>query len=332
MPKDSLSDNLPSLYKWATDLKASIEDETELKFQEVWEANDERLPIKAVLVDTTVNRNKWRVPEEEIDNIINQVRAGIPIKLNHSKDEVRDIVGKFDGAEKDKDGDITQVISSGFLNDRAIAKKVWDGTARKVSIDGLARKHLCRECNASMLGRKVCKCGNDEKDVTEWDVKEGSIVDEPAYENTEILPFQFSAALDKKYNEQIVSPDNDELEASQMDDEDKKKMEAMEKELKEYKAKCKAMEEDDKKKKEEAKAAEEEEKKKKDEEAKAALEKELNEQKAKNEELEAKLRQNAGVSGGAPDDQKFGETGDVISELSAHLDKTGEKNPFSMQG
>lgn len=117
-----------------------------------------------------------------------------------------------------------------------------------------------------------------------------------------------------------------------MDEEDKKKMEAMEKELKEYKAKCKAMEEGGKKKEEEAKAAEEEEKKKKEEEAKAGLEKELNESRAKIEELKANLAKNAGATGGTPDPETMGTTNDVIGELSAHLDKYGEKNPFSLQG
>ena len=334
MPQDSRSDNSKASYKWTTELKASIEDETALKFSEVWEANDERLPIRARVVDTTINKNKWRIPDNEIDNIVEQIRAGIPIKLDHSKDKVRDIVGRFEGAEKIIEDGITRVFGTGFLNDRQTAKSVWDKTTGKVSIDGIALKHSCMECGASMLGRKKCReCGNDTKEVTDWTVKETSIVDDPAYDNMEILPFQFSAALDKQYNEQIVSVNKEELEASRMGDEDKKKIEAMEKELNEYKAKCKAMEEDKKKEEEEeAKAAEEEDKKKEEEEAKASLQKELDEQKAKNEYLEANLRKNAGVSGGVPDDKPVGTTDDVLSELRAHFDKDGGNNPFSLQG
>ena len=118
-----------------------------------------------------------------------------------------------------------------------------------------------------------------------------------------------------------------------MDEDTKKKMEALEKERDEYKAKCKAMEEGNKKKEEEAKAAEEEEeKKKKEEEAKASLEKELAELKAKNEELQANLARNAGVSGGVPEDAPTGTTEQVIAELSAHFDKSGDVNPFRVQG
>ena len=304
-----------------------------MKFQEVWEANDERLPISADVVDTSINKNKWRIPDSEIDNIINQIGLGIPIKINHSKDDVRNIVGLLNQGEKYFDNDLTKVRSKGFLNDRDTAKKVWDGTIGKISIDGMAKNHTCTECKASMVGRKKCpKCGNSEKEVTDWDVKEFSIVDDAAYDNTEILPFQFSAALDQRYNEQSELSANKDLEASAMDEEDKKKMEAMEKELKEYKAKCKAMEEGGKKKEEEAKAAEEEEKKKKEEEAKAGLEKELNESRAKIEELKANLAKNAGATGGTPDPETMGTTNDVIGELSAHLDKYGEKNPFSLQG
>lgn len=333
MSYDSLSE-VP--YKWTTNISASIEDETSLKFKDVWEANDERLPVQARLMDTTVNRNKWRVPENEIDNIISQISAGIPIKLDHDKSEkALAIIGKFEEARKEvNEGGITEVYGKGFINDRVAAKAVWDGTARNISIDGNAPKQSCTKCGTNMLGRKTCsKCGNTEKNVSNWTMQEISLVDKGAYPNAEILPFQFSAALDQRYNEQSELSANKDLEASLMDEEDKKKMEAMEKELKEYKAKCKAMEEGEKKKEEEAKAAEEEEeKKKKDEEAKAGLEKELNESRAKIEELKANLVKNAGATGGMPDPETMGTTNDVIGELSAHLDKYGEKNPFSLQG
>lgn len=345
MPLESLAD-VPSQIKkhqrtessidiqWFCELEAALgDDETQPSFKDVWDANDEKLPIRAEVLDTTTNKNRWKIPVKEIDNIINQIKKGIPVKKDHKKDDIDVIVGKLTDAEKMVEEGITKLFAKGFLNNRQTAKQVFDGTLKGISPHGYAIKQTCTECGANMIGKRKCtSCGNMEKYAEKWEIDEFSLTDTPAYKNSEVKALTFSASIDRFLdNEQATEEDDLSLEASQMDEKEKKELESLRAENDKLKAKCKAAEEKDKKDEEEKAKAEEEEKEKKEAEAKAHLA-EIEKQ---NEELKAALEkqnQNAGVgSQGEPGGTPVDLNSQVITELSAHFDRTGQKNPFEVK-
>lgn len=189
--EDKSSRKLENRMRW----RASFEkvDKPDKPFSSIWKANHERYPFVARVIDTTVNANRWAIPESEIDNVISQL-AGKQLRIDHSNNKVRNIIGVFSEAWQDPD-DETSILAKGWIDDEYVAKLVHNGSVTDVSIAGEPEKAYCSECKKSVMKGP---CGCDSKEAYEiienMKVTEISVVTEGAYTNAKIMP-NFSASV-----------------------------------------------------------------------------------------------------------------------------------------
>lgn len=184
------------MLNWNTKIKAS----TETRMDGV-----QRVILRGVLIDNTVNRNKWQILAEDLPDIAAQ-SVGTQLRLDHS-DEVSKVKGKilsaevdephdFDKADWDPAIDVPHVhFEAEFVTkDSNISIPVLNGYVNHVSIGAKAEHVYCSECGKPTRPVKVCTCNSHDilKDIR---VEEYSIITNPAYENAGFMTF--TAAVDK---------------------------------------------------------------------------------------------------------------------------------------
>jgi len=277
---------------WKANFDAS-EEEFEKPFKDIWEENGEKLPFVAMIVDTSLNRNGWAVPEDELDSIAAQVTDN-QLRINHSKKEVRDVVGNFTEASRVGNS----ITAKGFIVDEAVARLVHSKSVNNISISSKKPDDiLCSKCGISTRGKKLCDGGHNVLKGVE--LVEISIVPTGAYPNAKI----FSASLDeymanheqdfmdagcdrKKEAEKLAEDKKDEKKE---DEEDEKDAEDEDEDMVKV---VKALRAENKKLKEAAakKAMDDDEKEKKDKDAALLAEKEALE--AENKQIMERLKAN----------------------------------------
>ena len=127
--------------KWAVRFFEASDKEAEAAqktFKEVWDENDEKYPIVARIVDTTMNKNRWGIPKDEIEALVAQVTER-QLRINHSKNDVMEIIGKFEAAEKDGDS----IIARGVIMNEYVARLVHTGAVTDFSISATSDDVLC---------------------------------------------------------------------------------------------------------------------------------------------------------------------------------------------
>lgn len=188
------------MLNWNTKVKASMEESLD---------GVERVILKGVLIDNTVNENSWQILAEDLPDIAAQ-SVGIQLRLDHSE-EVEKVKGKIlfaevdqphdeDKADWDPAIDVPHIHFEAELitNDQDILIPVMHGYVDHVSIGADAENVYCSECGKPTRPFKICKCASHDilHGIT---VKEYSIITNPAYKNASFVPF--TAAVSKHLKE-----------------------------------------------------------------------------------------------------------------------------------
>lgn len=159
------------------------------------------LLIEGTLLDISVNKNGWAVPEDELENIARQVNDGVQLRIDHSA-SVRDIIGATTFGEVDKIN--KKVNFKAEVDDPDIIRKIIKRRIKTVSI-GAQAEAFCSECNKRIRPVKTCKCENSHPLIRNSKIKEVSLISSPAYQKSEFVPVSFVASVEDALNSSLQS-------------------------------------------------------------------------------------------------------------------------------
>jgi hypothetical protein len=158
------------------------------------EINPSVLVIKGVMLDSTVNKNGWFVPEESLLDVAKQSK-NLSLRVDHSKN-VRDIVGEVKDAFVDPS--TKRVLFEAEVDDPDIIRLITKKRVDSVSI-GVKAETFCSNCGERVIkGIKKCECKNSSLVLKNIKVDELSIVTYPAFNGTKFEPVSFAASVDKE--------------------------------------------------------------------------------------------------------------------------------------
>jgi hypothetical protein len=176
------------------------------------------LKIRGVAVDTTVNKNNWRVNEKLLDKVA-QSLIGKTLRVNHG-DRVSDVIGKIDNAMKEGNKVVFEgsIIGSDMIT-TSVKEKIMLGLLDSVSIGMEGFKVVCSVCGKETRrgGEIIHDVFRHEppgyEDIIDGDVKELSVVLDPAYEATKInISASFMAAIENMFESgKVISAENAEV-------------------------------------------------------------------------------------------------------------------------
>ena len=165
------------------------------------------LKLGGMAIDTTQNRNKWRVPLTDLNDVAAQLK-GAPLMKDHDIDHVDSIIGKVENAWVEEDGQGGgKVCWKGECSDESLIQKILLGYVKNNSIQIAVPQAYCDNCithlgkseeEASLdnLDFPCPRCGSLEMVARHPAVLEQSLVAIPAYEHADVTPISFRAALD----------------------------------------------------------------------------------------------------------------------------------------
>ena len=150
------------------------------------------LNIEGTAIDTSVNANKWQVPEEDLDFLLQTLR-GAQLRADHAE-SVYMVVGKVPEATRAG----KEVFFKAEVGDDKLIEKIFRGYVDHVSIQVDSDEVECSKCKRSTRkdGVMVHLCPGGWEIVHKPRVRELSIVASPAYKNTVFKPAGFAAAMD----------------------------------------------------------------------------------------------------------------------------------------
>jgi hypothetical protein len=169
---------------------------------------EKMLNIEGVAVDTSVNLNKWQVPEEDLDAFVSSL-IGAQLRIDHAESAMA-VIGKVPEAKRV--GNIVRFRAE--VGDEAIIEKIIRGYLTHVSVQVDSDDVECSKCQR--LTRKegvlVHLCPRAWEVVHKPKVRELSIVASPAYKNTSFQPLGFAAAMnDGQWDAIVKSVTNSQL-------------------------------------------------------------------------------------------------------------------------
>jgi hypothetical protein len=149
--------------------------------------------IEGVAIDTSVNKNKWQVPREDLEYIVETLK-GAQLRVDHAESALM-VVGKVVDASLDGD----RVLFRAEVGDERLIDKIIRGYVTHVSIQVDSDEVECSKCKRPTRkeGRLVHLCPGAWEVVRKPKVRELSIVASPAYENTSFQPLGFYAAMNE---------------------------------------------------------------------------------------------------------------------------------------
>ena len=156
-------------------------------------------------IDTSVNANKWRFLDEDLDFVANSL-AGAQLRVDHAE-SVLMVVGKVSATKRDGD----QVLFSAEVGDEKLIEKILRGYVNHVSIQVDSDDVECSQCKKQTRseGMLVHLCPGAWEIVHKPKVRELSIVASPAYENTAFKPVGFGAAMNQNQsNAELLNTKN----------------------------------------------------------------------------------------------------------------------------
>jgi hypothetical protein len=172
------------MFQWSTNVEAA-----ELSLNDGIQV----LTFEGTAFDDSMNQNKWRIPEDEWDGIIQQIKNGIKIQKDHNP-SVDATIGKTLDAWKDTINGTKVVRFKAESIDPNINIKIMKGYLNTVSIAGNAGQMLCAVCGKMTKPIKTCRHKEGE-DVRQLVAQEMSFVTDPAYKTATITPISFSACV-----------------------------------------------------------------------------------------------------------------------------------------
>ena len=167
------------------------------------------LDLGGMAIDTSRNRNKWRVPLEDLQAIADQLK-GLPLMKDHDIDHVDSIIGKVEEAwvEPDKnDPTAGKVFWKGETSDESLIQKILLGYIKHNSIQIAVPNAYCDDCMTAQgkseqeaaiedLDLPCPRCGSLNMLIRHPMALEQSIIAIPAYEHADITPYGFKASMD----------------------------------------------------------------------------------------------------------------------------------------
>jgi len=154
--------------------------------------------IEGLAVDTSVNKNKWQVPEEDLDFFTATLKDA-QLRADHAE-SVFMIVGKVPEARRQGQEVYFRAEVGG---EEKLIDKILRGYVKYVSVQVDSDDVECSRCKKPTRkeGLLVHLCPDAWEIVHKPRVRELSIVASPAYEKTEFKPVGFAAAMDLNQQE-----------------------------------------------------------------------------------------------------------------------------------
>ena len=168
------------------------------------------LKLGGMAIDTSQNRNKWRVPMEDLQDVAAQL-VGAPLMKDHDIDHVDSIIGKVEEAWVEADANdkgIGKVFWKGECSDESLIQKILLGYVKFNSIQIAVPQAYCDDCMTTQgkseeqaaiadLDLPCPRCGGLNMLIRHPMVLEQSMVAIPAYPHAEVTPVGFKASLDR---------------------------------------------------------------------------------------------------------------------------------------
>lgn len=185
-----------------------------------------RMIIKGILVDSSTNKNNWKVEPEDFQKIATDF-VNIQLRMNHGE-KVSDVLGRVLSTEVDQghkeaknEWDISNELPHIHFcaevatkdNDIIVPLKLGFVDSVSPAIDAL--EIYCSTCKKRMVDKNIKTCGCKDSGVLlkNMSARELSLVVSPAYEKTVAKVYSFAAAVDKEFlnDEQILLVVEDEM-------------------------------------------------------------------------------------------------------------------------
>jgi hypothetical protein len=151
------------------------------------------LNIEGIAIDTSVNANKWQVPSEDLDFLV-QGLINAQLRIDHAESAMA-VIGRVPEAKLLAEK--SQVWFRAEVGDLPIIERITRGYLDHVSIQIDSDDVQCSKClqQTRKEGMLVHLCPDAWEIVHKPKVRELSIVASPAYKNTDFKPVGFAAAM-----------------------------------------------------------------------------------------------------------------------------------------
>jgi len=158
------------------------------------------LNIEGVAIDTSVNANKWQIPDEDLDFFVQSLQ-GAQLRVDHAESALM-VVGKLTEAKRDGN----RVLFRAEVGEEKLIEKILRNYVNHVSAQVDSDDVECSKCKKPTRkeGMLVHLCPGAWEIVHKPKVRELSIVASPAYTNTEFQPVGFYAAMNEDQWKAIV--------------------------------------------------------------------------------------------------------------------------------
>lgn len=156
--------------------------------------------IAGVAIDSSVNSNKWCVPDEDLDFFAESLK-GVQLRVDHAESAVA-VIGKVMNASRQG----SQVLFKAEVGDAGIIEKILRNYLNNVSAQVDSDNVECSNCHEQTRkeGLLVHLCPGAYEIVHKPRVRELSIVASPAYANTKFGPIGFAEAMNASQNRSAV--------------------------------------------------------------------------------------------------------------------------------
>ncbi|MGA2386967.1 MAG: hypothetical protein ABSG33_10600 [Candidatus Bathyarchaeia archaeon] len=171
--------------------------------------------IEGVAIDTSVNANKWQVPQQDLEYVASSL-AGAQLRVDHAESALM-VVGKVSEAKRDGD----RVLFRAEVGEERLIEKILRGYVTHVSIQVDSDDVECSKCKRPTRkeGMLVHLCPGAWEIIHRPKVRELSVVASPAYKETAFQPVGFFAAMNRDQWDAIVKAVAD-SQLSENDNED----------------------------------------------------------------------------------------------------------------
>jgi hypothetical protein len=152
-----------------------------------------KLNIEGVAIDSSVNSNKWQIPDEDLDYVTKGLENA-QLRIDHG-DSVLSVVGKVNSSKRDG----KQVLFGAEVGDALLIEKILNNYVNHVSIQVDSDNVECSKCGKPTRadGMLAHLCPGAWEVIHKPSVRELSVVASPAYKDTAFKPVGFGAAMDE---------------------------------------------------------------------------------------------------------------------------------------
>lgn len=155
--------------------------------------------IEGVAIDTSVNSNKWQVPEEDLDFLVQSLN-GAQLRVDHAESALM-VVGKVSAASRNG----SQVLFRAEVGEEKLIEKILRNYVSHVSIQVDSDDVECSMCQQPTRseGLLIHLCPDAWEIVRKPKVRELSIVASPAYRDTKFQPIGFGSAMNQSQVQRV---------------------------------------------------------------------------------------------------------------------------------